>query len=258
MNSGMEGRGLRPRHNIQDFWRIGGLAALLVATGCAEWPRYNHLDDSDTDLVDGSTDPHDLFQMTWNTVAEAEDPAIYDIPTDGATQNGELPIDVGYDITGVLEKTGWYDAGVPRDIEADSCPGVVGHRVTGTQTGDYVGDVDFFVGDVQEAGQLCARVTTDAPNDGWDLLLFPLDADCNVPGPVVGDPPLGEDLGGAGPAGWSTEVEPGKYAILLSAFFPNDDAPTAIVNYDLQISLVHPTTVDGKAVCPVHDTAQAE
>jgi hypothetical protein len=222
-------------------WSILLLAGSALATpGCAGWPRHANLPVQDENLVLAGTDPRTLFNPTWTDVAEAED---NDVPA--LAQRASLQLSVGTVWTGRLDGTGWWDDAVPEPIEGEDC-GSTGVR--SPMPGDYIGDVDFYAFTVAEAGQLCARALAGDETFGWDMALFPID-ECGVPGPAIaaGDAPLGVDLGGS--TGWGTVVEPGDYAVLFAAYFPNDLEAT--LDYQLGVALVNPTEAEGAPLCPL-------
>lgn len=225
------------------------LPLLGLFGACSEWPRYNHLP-AEGDLYPATQDPRTLFDVQWSAATEA-DPN--DSPLD--VVDATLAMGQGTQITGQITGTGWYDDATAAPIEHPDCSGSVGTR-SPLGTGDYIGDVDFFAFEVTEPGLLCARLLTDPPTFGWDLVLFPVDS-CNIPGaPISADGVvLGVDQGGA-EGGWGTPIEaPGTYVVMAAAYYPNN--LEAVVDYELGVALVHPDPDGGSILCPVLPTEEA-
>jgi hypothetical protein len=209
---------------------LGALTVLtLLAGGCGEWPRYKHLPATE-ETHPSTTDPRTLIALTWVSMDESEG---NDSPV--IAQQTSLPLGTAFAIAGALEGTGWYDLAEQTVISDPECGSATGTR-TPLSEGDYIGDVDFYVFEVAEPGLLCARAVLGASTFGWDLLVFPVDA-CDVPGPAVvdGSSAVGLDLGGPS-GGWGLAVAPGRYALLLAAYSPND--ADATLAYDLGVALV--------------------
>lgn len=223
-------------------------AGLALVTGCADWPRFDHLpDDGASHAVD--TPPGSLVTVTWSRVEEP-DPDPGDDPTADGLPSAALSLGEGLLLGGALGGLGWSDEAVPTPLEDEACPGARGVRAP-LPSGDYLGDVDVVLVDVPERATLCARLEiVDADAVGWDLVAFPVDA-CGIPGAALQDDrgaPLGADQGGP-EGGWGAKVPAGRYAVLLGAYDPYD--PEARLPYALGVSVV-PRGPDGQAgVCPL-------
>lgn len=224
---------------------------LGLLNGCAEWPRFGHpIGGEDAAQEPGSTDPRAIVPVTWTSLAETE---ANDLPTDAETQRSSLSQGIGVGFTGTLATAGWDSGATPTPIEDADCAASSGIRTAGVEPGDYIGDVDFFLVDPTEDGVLCARalVEVEAPERGWDLLVFPADA-CGVPGAPTRteDGPVGYGLGGH-EGGWAVPVTAGsRVAVLLASYAPN--AAEAEFGYALGLSMIAaPSSAAVAPVCPL-------
>ena len=116
---------------------LGALVA-VPAGGCGEWPRYKNLPAADPDSSPSTTDPRSLITLTWVSVDESEDN-----DSSVVASQTTLPLGTGYEITGTLAGTGWYDLAEQTVISDLECgPG------TGTRTplpeGDYIDDQGYL------------------------------------------------------------------------------------------------------------------
>ena len=214
------------------------VVALAIA-GCANWPLHGNLPEDPANLLPVGEDPRGLYELQWVHAEEASD---NDSPV--GLEHHEVTLDTARHYTGRLDGAGWWDDAEPAVLDG-GCGSTWDRSPLGT--GDYIGDVDFTIVNVAAAGTLCGRLLLDPPDYGWDLLLHPVDS-CDVPSEFVvsGGEPVGLGLGGA-VGDWSAPVQPGPYALLVAAYYPNDDA--AEVDYELGVALVE--AADGAALCPL-------
>jgi len=234
-------------------WRVpvaAGLAlgAAVALSGCP-WPRYSDLP-SDSDVIPASEDPRRTVDVTWDERTEED---LVGDGGDNADPRVVTPVALtsmqGLAITGTLRGIGWNQTFEAPPLEGEGCD--TRTRDPG-QEGDWAGDVDFAVIDVDEAGMvLCADVGFAEAELGWDLLVYPLDADnCDLPEPPLSGPDGGVlGLGRAGATGgWKLPVEEGRrYGVLLAGYSAPE--PVAEYGYELGLSLV-PADERGTELCP--------
>lgn len=222
-------------------------AGVVLVTGCAEWPRFDHLpDEAGSHAID--TPPGALVSVEW---VDLDEP----VPDPGDHPDGDaLPLALlgpggGVRVQGTLEGLGWSDVSRPRRIWNLDCADSEGYR-SPLGSGDYLGDVDPLLVEVTAEGTLCAAVEFDRSDIGWDLVVFPLDA-CSIPGaPLEGADGgiLGFGLGGAR-GGFGEVVKAGRYAVQLAAYDPYE--PETALSYLLGVSVV-PKAADGRpSLCPL-------
>ena len=204
------------------------VVALWVA-GCSNWPLHGNLPQDDATLLPVGDDPRDLYDIEWVAAEELPD---NDTPV-GLEHHG-VTFQAARHYTGQLDGAGWWDDA--QSVVLDGGCGSSWDR-SPLGAGDYTGDVDYVVVDVEAPGTLCGRLLVDPADYGWDLLLQPLDS-CDVPSELVmGDDGQALGLGLGGPVGeWRAEVEAGPYAILAAAYYPND--AEAVVSYELGVALI--------------------
>jgi len=221
---------------------------LLAAIGCSNWPLHGNLPQENGRLLPVGEDPRALYDLAWVSVDE-----MVDSDTTIGLAHHEVDQQTARHYSGRLAGTGWWDDA--DSVVLDAGCGSSWAR-SPLQDGDYLGDVDYFIVDLTEAGTLCGRLTVDAPDYGWDLLLHPLDL-CDVPSERVVDAQGGIlGLGLGGPIGeWSVPVQPGAYAVLLAGYYPNDDE--AQLNYDLGLALIATPDGEGVSPCPLLPTEGA-
>lgn len=223
-------------------------AGVALVTGCADWPRFDHLPGDDGSYA-ADTPPGSLVTVTWSRLDEP-DPDPGDDPTAAALPSAALALGEGLLLAGALEGLGWSDEAAPASLEDDACPGARGTRAP-LPSGDYLGDVDVVLVELPEGATLCARLELgDTQGVGWDLVAFPVDG-CGIPGDALqgsAGAPLGADLGGAA-GGWGAAAPAGRYAVLVGAYDPYD--PEARLPYTLGVAAV-PRGPDGQpGVCPL-------
>ena len=204
------------------FW----MGLLALSSGCGEWPRYAHPQES-APSEPASEPPRVLWAATDG---ESEPNDWPDEITTGATV---LRLGEGVALSGALSGVG-YAGGAPAERGSGSCEHAPARRYPLSE-GEYIGDVDSILIEVEQAGTLCGRVRMATPL-AFDMLLLPLD-DCALPGPAasVGAEIVGLDRGGDS-ASWATPVEAGTYAVQLAGWDPVD--PDLEVEWDLEVALV--------------------
>jgi len=225
-------------------------AGVALVTGCADWPRFDHLPGDDGSLS-SDVPPGSLVDVDWTELTEP-DPDPGDLPHASGHPSATLHAGRGALLTGTLEGLGWSDEAVAETLTDDDCPGAEGRRSPLPQ-GDYLGDVDYLVVELPDAATLCAEVRLEVDHVGWDVIAWPIDA-CGIPGDPLQDATggvLGADLGGAG-GGFGAVVEAGRYAVTLAAYDPYD--PEAELPYTLGVAAV-PVGPDGRpGACPLLPT----
>jgi len=213
---------------------ILGLALALSVGGCADWPRWSHLPETDPNAVDAPEDLGALIQRTWIPVPEQGDEPWDPTAVDGTEMDHTNALLVRATLDGI----GWSDVAVPRRVVADPRCEVASAPRNPTSEGDWLADVDTWVLTAPaDGGQLCARIELPSTDVGWDLMLAKLD-DCGVPKDfeASGDTWLGYSQGGAS-GGWAHPLEADtSYAVFVAGYYPNDHARQ--VSYRLGLSLV--------------------
>lgn len=231
----------RPSHLVPAFRGRAACALWCCLTACAEWPRANHLPPA-VEAVPAGTDPRDAVVVSWTSREEVEPRSQPTGPADLGFGPGE-----GVIVTGALDGIGWNDEAVPELIVGADC----GSEATRALVpGDYVGDADIVVVSLPARARLCLGLRAASESEGLDAVAWSLDA-CGVPVEAVSaDAPLG--LTGSGPlVEWSAEVDAGVYAVLVAAYYPNDDGRS--VPYRLAVS-AQPVT----EVCPPFPVESSE
>ncbi len=196
------------------FWAV---------VGCAGWPLWSAMPEDSALVPVGEPPPGGA--VDWVEQASSEPDGW---PSEVATH--QLPEGTGLLFRGALEGAGWDPAAAPATVAG--CEG--DRRRNAAASGDYTADTDMIVVDVAAAGPLCAAVSVGGSAYGWDLLVFPVD-DCDAPEDalVVDGAVIGADLGGEA-GGWQVDVAPGRYAVLLAAYAPDD--PSVVIDWAIGVS----------------------
>lgn len=190
----------------------------LLAAGCAEWPRYQHLPPGgDTGALAAGSDPSLALDVSWGDAQDHDEtgPGV-GLPLTIGTPL--MPGD-GWFVRGQLDGAGWAaDAVADRD---GSC-GTLAFPLA--EEGTYAGDVDWLGVELAEPGWLCGTVALDQGGASYDLIPFRLDA-CDEPAEALVDElgrPWGLDLDGT-TATWAAPVGPGdRIGVALAAYWPQD------------------------------------
>lgn len=213
---------------VADRVILASIASLPLFSGCADWPRSSHLEDSDLDY----------FEPKTTVLAESSE-ADADFPAD---TSGDVPVlspfELGdfYTVQGDLATVGWDSS-------------LNGGDIFGTfdvPAGFYSGDVDILGAfNVPEGGaRMCAKgafTAEDGQPIGWDLMLLNANGLVGVD-TADGTVPLGFGLGGAN-AGWSSALEAGDYLMVTAGYFG-----TSAAAYSITVSLHNPDYPD--TYCP--------
>lgn len=223
----------------------------MLLTACAEWPRFSHLPEA-SPAVEVGTDADDA----------AEDPSIewVELPprTDDHTDDSPLGLPAESLSAG---RGNWVQTtllGSGRDPEAvPARDQACGHRSAfpPEDAGDYLGDVDWRVVDLTEAGTFCSVFELADPEARADVLLYTLD-ECGVP--------VAANRAGDGSLlGWNVEeatvswhwpvVEAVRMGVVVAGRVP--DNPEALLVYDWSLSLLPAPEEDDTApvTCPTHE-----
>lgn len=222
---------------------------LVVVAGCSEWPRFANIPEDSS--LDG--DPRERVDVDWRSPVqesgENDQPGL-DLQSFSPTlQTGDV-------VEGAIDGFLWGDTAIPELIEAPDgvmCEFTEGVRSPGS--GDYLGDVDFYLVSFAEDATLCAEARFPQDLDGriWDLLLMPID-DCGVPGQpyIQGDAPLGFSLSEQ-QAFWSQRVPPGQYVLGLggASYAGSQFDFNASRTYSLSISAVSNNPDGSEGLCPL-------
>lgn len=193
------------------------MIALLAA--CDGWPALDGLSRDDT----GGAPPPGVVlteppELSWSESGPRDD-TVDDSPLFASVEI--LPPGMAFRLAGKLRGAGWDPAAVP---EREACAGVPSAFPT-EPVGDYIGDADWRVFEVQASGALCAHIEPSSAEARVDLIAFDLDS-CGLAAEAW---TTREDLVmGFAPStavnDWATLVEPGRFAMVAVAFAPSDDA----------------------------------
>lgn len=215
------------------------LAFLSFLVGCGPWPTYTDLP-SAGEVVPADEDPRDGVTLEWISS---------DVAPDTLPPGGTLPaltVGKGVRVTGTLSGIGWHDEAVPELLSGGDCAST--GRRTPPVDGDWIGDVHARQLQTSGSGRLCATFEGGDGQQGFDILLWRLDA-CGVPSELVMDDdgtPIG--LTQAGPyIDWSVVVDGERdFSVLVAGFGPNrlEEA----VDYTLTLSMVEDGTLCPSAV----------
>ena len=229
---------------------------LLGITGCSEWPRANNLPEQEG-LVPGSSNLGDLYDIEWSSGSEVVDDDGKDGNDDPALTQAIYGVNVlsfgtGAVVNGGLATTGWNATAPVRTFPTEGCDEA--DLLQGlTDTGFYVGDLDFYVAEINAEiddsdAVLCGMVEASTANLGWDFLMVDI-TDCANPTLIQSESEiLGYGLGGAS-GQWSTNVTAGsRYALMMAGYNvpEGEDAP----NYRAGVALIHGNADGGSVVCP--------
>ncbi len=191
------------------------MIALLAA--CDGWPALDGLARDDT----GGAPPEgveltDPPELSWSESG----------PRDDETDDSALvaPVEIlppgqAFTLAGKLRGAGWDPAAVPTRA---ACAGVPSAFPT-EPSGDYLGDADWRVIEVQASGALCAHLEPSTTEARVDLMAFDLDS-CGLPARAW---TTRDDLVmGFAPStavnDWATLVEPSRFAMVAVAYAPDD------------------------------------
>ena len=216
---------------------------LLLLTGCSAWPRFSHLT-LPPDAVEAQTATSDEASVAWVDLdtSESGEPANDDART---TTLETLILGNGNRMNGRLAGSGWdFDAVASRPADC----GTVSAFPT-EPLGDYMGDVDWRVVDVTDAGVLCNAIGTGDPDARVDALVFAVD-DCGVP--IAAKRDADGNILGFGSEDRVNEwrhvlSSPTRLALAAAAWAPDD--LTRILTYNWELSLISDDGTD----CPEQD-----
>lgn len=251
---------------------LGVLPLLALSVSCAQWPRSANLE-ADTGLHSTVDQPRLTVHTSWTRVSETTPDA-----NDSTVQSRDayplVSLGIydasGYLLSGDLEGVDWDASATHQPLvneEQEGCEDAEGVPLVVGTGGDYAGDLDYFLFEVQEDALLCATAIFEDPGEvlGVDLLVVQLD-ECSLPEQLVMDPsspsqPLGYLEATDSPVEWSTSVSAGDtIALFLSGYARRvgdtgwewgwDEGPDLTAPYHLGVSIV--PAVDGQqALCPL-------
>lgn len=223
------------------------VSVLLLIVGCEGWPVYAHLPEDTVERVEvGAVGPGE-DTVTWIHLDAPLEDGSDDDPRGLAAE--DLAIATGNYVAGRITGSGWD----PTQTEVErweECGDVA--QFPPFDNGNYLGDADWRVIDVQAAGTLCSFLKFTQPGPQADVLVYPVNS-CNLPTqPLVygtGEP-VGYNVAGQVNT-WSYPLlAPTRLALVAAAWAPND--PTAEWNYNWGIALLPPPDAGSteEIVCP--------
>ena len=221
--------------------------SLLALTGCAGWPLYANLPQSDSAvLATEDTGSADTVDWSDGSVAEPTD----DVPTLVTT----LSLDQGIYAEGELDGVGW-DPDLDPTREADCEGETVALAFPPLADGAYTGDVDWRGVAIAVDGVLCGSFSLEYS----DTLVGVLEYDA-VPYSLntCGDPviALSDDQGTAGlgerraTARWSVEVVAGDHVSVALAGVVPGATLTDVVPWRSGLALVAAAADGEQVACP--------
>ena len=220
-------------------WVVGSWA--LVATGCADWPRYKNKPSTNSAALDPGQAPADGLTVTWSDATTEVEPN--DEPGPGAT----IGVGQGWNVEGTLTGLGW-DSNVTVD-RASECGEA--RAFPPAAPGDYTGDVDWVALNPTAPGILCLDLMSEHETARLDVALYVLD-DCNEPIGVFvhpdSDTPVGADVAAAH-IRWAIPVnDTVELAVGIAGFWP--DSPDLALDWDLALALVPSFEGAADSLCP--------
>lgn len=223
----------------------------ILLAACAEWPRFSHLPEASSAVEVGAetVDTGEGTSIQWVELPPRTDDHTDDSPLGLPAES--LSSGRGNWVQTTLLGSGRDPKALPARDQA------CGHvsAFPPDEAGDYLGDVDWRVVDLVEAGTFCSVLELADPEARADVLLYTLD-ECGVP--VVAN-----RAGDGSLLGWDIEdatvrwhwpiIEPVRMGVVVAGRLPDD--PEALLVYDWSLSLLPPPEEGSTApvTCPTHE-----
>lgn len=226
-----------------------------LLAGCEGWPRYANLPGLDPDLLPAGTVIETGPQVTWTLLPSPPEDGSDDDPRSMSAEG--LGMDRGNYFPARLTGSGWDPADTGAERWED-CGDVA--EFPPYDNGNYMGDWDWRVVDVQSAGVFCSWFRFNQPGGQADVLVYEVNA-CNLPTtPFVygnGDP-VGYNVAGQLNT-WSYPIlEPRRIALVAAAWAPNDTATSWVYNWGISLLPTPDAEAGDELVCPEPPTASGE
>lgn len=229
------------------------LWTLLVA--CEGWPRYANLPSQDPDVLPAGAviDPGPL--VTWTLLPSPPEDGSDDDPREMSAET--LGVQRGNYFPARLTGAGW-DPADTGGASWEACGDV--STFPPYDNGNYVGDRDWRVVDLQSAGVLCSWFRFNRPGGQADVLVYEVN-ECNLPTtPFVygsGDP-VGYNVAGQLNT-WSYPiVEPRRVALVAAAWAPNDAVSSFVYNWGISLLPTPDADTAAALVCPEPPPAEED
>ncbi len=227
------------------------LGFLLPLAGCDGWPLYANLPVDEVTRV--ASDELVLVggDVTW---IELDPPLEDGSDDDPRTMSAESIVpSFGNYFPGRLTGSGWD----PTQTEVErweECGDVA--QFPPFENGNYIGDTDWRVIDIQEAGTLCSYLRFNQPGAQADVLVYPVNA-CNLPtSPLLygTGQPVGYNVAGQVNV-WSYPIlEPTRLALVAAAWAPNDATSSWVYNWGVAVLPPPESGSTEEIVCPAPPT----
>ncbi len=224
------------------------LGLLVLATGCAEWPRYEYIDESE-DALEGGEEPGNAVDVHWMTLQESATDNDRADP-DGAHQ---LEEGMGYVVLGRLNNAGWDAEASAHSISGDTGCGGADTLPPEGLVGNYTGDVDWFEVKPTTGATLCGRLELKGEGSHGDLLAYALEECATVLANAETGAFLGLNSSGR-VVDWSINVAADTHYGVMAASVELDMLSGMVLeNYVLSVALVAPSDDGEPGLCPVPD-----
>lgn len=205
--------------------------ALLFAMGCSGWPLYANLPVDTAVRVEAGSVVTEEDPVAWTELSAPLEDGSDDDPRLMTAET--LSVWSGNWFVGRLNGSGWDPTAT--QVRWEQCEDT--SEFPPYENGDYIGDTDWRVIDVQEPGVLCSWFRFNQPGGQADVLVYQVN-ECNLPttplkygeGVVVGYNVAGQTNS------WSYPLlAPQRLAIVSAAWAPNDAGASWVYQWGLSL-----------------------